>query len=166
MNGNVRMGLGATSWHRRRRIREKSSCEEELKTLHKGKLLEAEHRDGTHRLTAFCWHPSSTGSGDPVLEQSSKPTEEMTGKRKARKEEALPRAHARRMQRVIPGTEVAVSMAVSEAQPDLPYHGELKYLSDPPTCEARYACGTQTMGEREKTLPGWMSRGGMGSALA
>lgn len=59
----------------------------------KGKLLEREWRDGTHCLMAFPGHSgsrSAMGSGDPVLEQSSKPAEVMTGKRKARKEEALP----------------------------------------------------------------------------
>lgn len=84
---------------------------------------------------AFHWHlgsSSDTVNRDPVLEQSSKPAEMMTGKRKARKEEALPRAHARRMQHIIPGTGKAVSKAVPEAQPDLPHHRVLKYLSDLP----------------------------------
>lgn len=84
---------------------------------------------------AVPWHPGSsndTGSRDPVLEQSSKPAEVMTGKRKAGKEEALPHTHARRMQHIIPGTGMAVSTAVPEVQPDLPHHRELKYLSDLP----------------------------------
>ena len=42
------------------------------------------------------------------------------------------RIHARRMQHVIPGTQMAVSTAVPKAQPDLPHHRELKYLSDLP----------------------------------
>lgn len=60
------------------------------------------------------------------LQQSSKPAKVMMGKKKARKEEALPRTSARRMQHIIPGTEVTVSTAVPRAQPDLPNHRELK----------------------------------------
>lgn len=93
---------------------------------------------------------NTTGSGDPVSEQSSKPEEVITGKRKARKEETLPHAHARRMQHIIPGTEVAVSTAVPEAQPNLPKHRELKYLSNVPACEASYPCGTQAMLNKRK----------------
>lgn len=72
------------------------------------------------------------------------------GKRKARKEEALPYVHARKMQHIIPGTEVAVSTAVPEAQPDLPNHGELKYFSNLTAHEACYSCSTQAMPNRRK----------------
>lgn len=165
------MGVGATSWCRRHQ--EKSSCEEGLlgrPSIRKGKLLEGGHRDGTHCLTAFRGHPGSrnaTGSGDPVVsEQSSKPAEVMMGKRKARKEEALPRTHARRMQHIIPGTEVAVSTAVPEAQPDLHNHGKVKYLSNLPACKACYPCSTQVMPNGRQCSPGWMSTGGLGCASA
>ena len=155
------MGLGATGWHRRHESC-KSSCKERLlgrlftrvSSWSRGKLLEQGHRDGTHCLTAFCGHPgsrSTMGSGHPVLEQSSTPAELMMGKRKARKEEALPRAHAGRMQRVIPGTEVAVSTAVTEAQPDLLNHRELQHLSNLPAHRACYPCSIRAMPSGKST---------------
>lgn len=87
------------------------------------------HRDGTHHLTVFRGQLGSrnaTVSGDPVSKQSSKPADVMRGKRKARKEEALPCTRARRMHHIIPGAEGVVSTAVPKAQPDIHNHGELK----------------------------------------
>lgn len=137
--------------------------------VRRGCLEEDGHRDGTHHLMAFCGHLGSRTtmrSGDPVSEQSSKPAEMMMGKRKARKEEALPRAHARRMQHIIPGTEVGVSMAVPGVQPDLPDHVELKHRLNLPACEARCPRSARAMANRRQLATGWRSAGGRGRALA
>lgn len=66
-------------------------------------LLEVGDRDATHHLMVFLGQPGSgnaTMSGDSVSDQSSKPEEVMTGKRKARKEEVLPCGHAGSVQHI------------------------------------------------------------------
>lgn len=50
-------------------------------------------------------------------------------------------------------------MAVPEAQPDLPNHGELKYLSNLPARKARYPCSTQAMPNGRKCSQNGQAQG-------